>query len=452
LGYVRDQMGVFLEGTFVDSVTANGVDYAVRTYFVTVIDGQLTLLLDDLGGDPLAVINALDILEIGPDTTGPSVIAADPSGEITESFDRFVITFNETIDAGSFTLEDIAELSGPGGSIAPLAIQAISGGQFEIHFAPQTTPGEYTLILGPNIRDLTGNVMDQNADGILGEDPLDQFELTINLAPRPPFEAWFDFGTAISPVAAGYTQVLKNTTYSATRGFGWLSGSVDSRDRGAATGDALTRDFNYTTFATFAVDVPVPGEYEVTITLGDSGGYLRDQMGIFLEGQQVDSVTASGSAPAIRTYTVTVLDGQLTLLLDDLGGDPLVMINGLVVREVVETSGLSVSTSSLDQPDTQSDHRAVENLALDRPFNSLGQFLPEPLSSRNLSGRELQLWARMDSPNKPKSEQRDIETREPALENALLLDQVFSTSLPIVLDQLEQLGRIGLNPLGFVRR
>ncbi len=193
LGYVRDQMGVFLEGTFVDSVTANGVDYAVRTYFVTVIDGQLTLLLDDLGGDPIAVINALDILEVGPDTTGPTVIAADPSGEITESLDRFVITFDETIDAGSFTLDDIAELVGPNGPIVPLAIHAISGGQFEIVFAQQTTPGEYTLILGPDIRDLTGNAMDQNANGILGEDPLDQFAPHHHLGSQAPIRSLVRF-------------------------------------------------------------------------------------------------------------------------------------------------------------------------------------------------------------------------------------------------------------------
>ncbi len=195
------------------------------------------------------------------------------------------------------------------------------------------------------------------------------------------------------------------------------------------------------------MDVPVPGDYEVTITLGDSAGYLRDQMGIFLEGQLVDSVTADGSEPAIRTYIVTVLDGQLTLLLDDLGGDPVVMINGLVVREVVETSGLSVSTPSLNEQAPEIHHPAVENLASDRPFNSSGRSSQASLG-RDLSGRELQLWGRiMDSPHQPKSDQSGVETRELAFDNAPLLDQIFSTSLPIVLDQLEQLGRIGLSPL-----
>ncbi len=103
LGYTRDQMGVFLEGVQFDSVTSSGTEYAINTYQVTVTDGQLTLLLDDLGGDPLVMINGLDVVTAGMDTAGPSVVAAEPADDASGSLDRMTVTFSEAIDAGSFT-------------------------------------------------------------------------------------------------------------------------------------------------------------------------------------------------------------------------------------------------------------------------------------------------------------------------------------------------------------
>ncbi len=428
LGYVRDDMGIFLEGTFVDSVTADGVNYAVRTYTVTVTDGQLTLHLDDLGGDPLVMINSLDILEVGPDTTGPQVVNVDPSNEIPESLDRFTVTFDETIDSATFTLDDVMDIQGPNGSIAPTAVNAISGSQFEIVFAPQTTPGDYMLTIGPDIADLAGNNMDQDGDGITGENPGDLFQTTATLVPRSPFVGLYDFGTATSPVAAGYTQVLKTSAYSASAGFGWLSGSgVDNRDRGASTGDDLTRDFNYTQYGTFVVDVPAAGDYEVTITMGDGLGYVRDNMGIFLEGQQVDSVTTDGVSYAVRTYTVTVTDGQLTLLLDDLGGsNPLVMINALEVREVVQT--MALSTSSVSDGSTQTDGTN----AAAGPVSSNDFGLPQPQAD------PIGWMERLDA-------DESFNSAPPQKLNATraispLIEHVFSQHWPRIVEQLEQLG------------
>ncbi len=116
------------------------------------------------------------------------------------------------------------------------------------------------------------------------------------------------------------------TKYSAALGYGWQSGTIARRDR--AGGTDLTRDFNFTTNGTFAVDL-ANGTYNVTVTTGDRS-YSHDQMGVFLEGTQVDSVTAPAGQYVMRTYSVTVSDGQLTLQLKDLGGsDPNVVINGL---------------------------------------------------------------------------------------------------------------------------
>src|SRR5262249_38170770 len=71
----------------------------------------------------------------------------------------------------------------------------------------------------------------------------------------------FDFGTDPSRGAAGFTRVSPATLFSAAQGFGWLSGAIQGRDRGA--GGDLDRDFDFTTDGTFAVNV-ANGTYVVT--------------------------------------------------------------------------------------------------------------------------------------------------------------------------------------------
>jgi hypothetical protein len=67
-------------------------------------------------------------------------------------------------------------------------------------------------------------------------------------------------------------------------------------------------------------------------------------MGVFLEGEQVDTVTTAAGQSAARTYRITIRDGQLSLRLFDLGGsDQWVMINGL---DVV-TAGAGIASAGV---------------------------------------------------------------------------------------------------------
>ena len=153
----------------------------------------------------------------------------------------------------------------------------------------------------------------------------------ITVAP-PPFAASFDFGTAISPLAAGHIRVTETTTFTAAQGYGWQSGTISSRDRG--TGTALTRDLNFTPNGVFAVNLP-NGLYQVNVTLGDSGAFVHDSMGVFLENAQVDTVSTASTQVVTRSYSVNVTDGQLTLRLQDLGGaDPNVAIEALAIANL----------------------------------------------------------------------------------------------------------------------
>jgi hypothetical protein len=73
------------------------------------------------------------------------------------------------------------------------------------------------------------------------------------------------------------------------------------------------------------------GTHQVSLGIGDHD-FTYDDVAIFLEGVRVDTFTVVNGQFITPTYTVTVTDGQLTVLLRDLGGgNSLVAINSLTV-------------------------------------------------------------------------------------------------------------------------
>jgi hypothetical protein len=110
--------------------------------------------------------------------------------------------FTKPIDPATFTLDDIAGFSGPGGSnliSAITGVTPVTGTVFRVDFAPQGLAGSYSLVIGPDIRDLAGNPLDQDNDLILGEIPQDRFTHTFSIAaPRVSFST--TVGTTDGPV------------------------------------------------------------------------------------------------------------------------------------------------------------------------------------------------------------------------------------------------------------
>jgi len=90
--------------------------------------------------------------------------------------------------------------------------------------------------------------------------------LSASISARPK-TLRFDFGPG--PVAEGMTQVLPETIYNESAGFGFEQGtSVKAVDR--AGGDPVTRDFCTADGPFFfSAAVPEEGNYRVTVTLGD---------------------------------------------------------------------------------------------------------------------------------------------------------------------------------------
>ena len=411
--YWHDRSGVYLEGDLVGELSTARKEMAEPAiYRVQVNDGQLTLMLDDLGGsDPYVCIAAMSIVMVQsnptppvpdpstwqtePYTTGPASIrmvataASDPSGveyffdetsgnaggtdsgwqddptyEDTglsagtdytyqvktrdKSADQTEGGYSEACSATTYPAEDTTPptpdpgtwqtepyATGPT-SIRMVATTANDPSGVEYYF--QETSGNpggsdsgwqdsrtyEDTGLSPGT-DYTYQVKtrDKSASQNEGES-----STTESVSTPAEFRASFDFGTSGSPVADGYTQVTPETGYTDALGYGWESGMIHARDR--RSGSDLDRDFNFTKEGAFAVAVP-NGTYEVDVTLGDRGAYWHDRVGVYLEGIFKGEVSTDRyEMTDVQSYTVDVVDGKLTLKLDDLGGtDPNVCISAL---------------------------------------------------------------------------------------------------------------------------
>jgi len=349
----HDEMGVFLEGELAWQVATTPGGAAIASFRVRVLDGQLTVLLDDLGGaDPNVVLNAL--------TVTPAPAARFDFGTATSPVGWGSVRVTEATPYGAqqpygwISGTRVARDRGTGTEVtrdfvySALAEYAVDvpAGRYDV----KVTLGDATAAHDQMGVFLEGSQVDSVttaanqfvtrtyrvavADGQLrvklddlgGADP----NVVLNsLEVVPAAVLRIDFGTATSPVAADYVRATDATAYAAIPGYGWLSGTRAARDR--ATADPLARDFVFSALATFAVDVP-RGSHQVTVRLGDATA-AHEQMGVHFEGHLFESVTTAAGQVVTRTTFIDVQDGQLTVLLDDLGGaDANVVINALEVR------------------------------------------------------------------------------------------------------------------------
>jgi subtilisin-like proprotein convertase family protein len=130
-------------------------------------------------------VTILDVVESGTGTTRPDITGAKASSSSATGLDAgsitgFRIKFNESIQPSTFTPADIT-LTDPSG--APITITGIAAvpntnnTEFILTFSggARTAAGIYTLKVGPNILDLSGNQMNQDNDGMNGEITQDQY-------------------------------------------------------------------------------------------------------------------------------------------------------------------------------------------------------------------------------------------------------------------------------------
>ena len=124
----------------------------------------------------------------------------------------------------------------------------------------------------------------------------------------------FDFGTANSPVASGYTRITPSDIFSDSVGYGWdlaPGQSVDAVDRANSSVGDLNRDFNATKDGNFVVNVP-DGFYAVTITLGDASA-AHNKMGVYEQTILVNNITTRAGEFIKNLYVFPVTGGKMIL-------------------------------------------------------------------------------------------------------------------------------------------
>jgi subtilisin family serine protease len=144
------------------------------------------------------------------DLTGPQVTSVTWNDDV----DGAVVVFDEAIDVSSLTTTDVS-LSGPSGSIVVDSVTEVpgSGGtEFQVSFTQQTSEGDYSMSIGPNIADVAGNLMDQDGDGTGGEAGDDDFASSYTIEGVRVFEwtgnvALRDARTRWGRTRAGLTRV-----------------------------------------------------------------------------------------------------------------------------------------------------------------------------------------------------------------------------------------------------
>ena len=99
----------------------------------------------------------------GPSTAPtPHVLTAAFSGPDAHSINRIVVTFDQIINAATFTTANVRLTNPAGQLVSPTALKLAPGSdghQFEIDFNTQTAAGFYTLSIGAGVRGVLGGAL-----------------------------------------------------------------------------------------------------------------------------------------------------------------------------------------------------------------------------------------------------------------------------------------------------
>ncbi len=72
-------------------------------------------------------------------------------------------------------------LNGPSGAIAISSVTRLTGNNYRIAFATQSAAGVYTLVVLPTVRDVAGNLLNQDGDATPGESVQDRYTATFTI-------------------------------------------------------------------------------------------------------------------------------------------------------------------------------------------------------------------------------------------------------------------------------
>ncbi|MCY2962404.1 MAG: Ig-like domain-containing protein, partial [Planctomycetota bacterium] len=113
-------------------------------------------------------------------SAGPKIQTVGPTQVTNAVFQQLTVTFDSAIDASTFSASDVA-IVGPAGvsAVGVTSVNPISAASFQVNFTQLPVRGSYQLTIGPDVRDLSGRLMDQDNDGVAGEGIDDVYRTTL---------------------------------------------------------------------------------------------------------------------------------------------------------------------------------------------------------------------------------------------------------------------------------
>lgn len=241
----------------IDATAESIREYRITTPGLVSEEGLYQITLDssiaDLSGNTLTGDYQASLVL---DKTGPSVDAVSPSGTVNEAVSSVDVTFDTAIDPSSVSTDDFA-LTGPAGAVAISSVDLVAGNTYRVVF-PAQVDGDFSLTIGPDVTDLIGNDMTQNAGGAFTTG----FSVELpDLSPVDPL----DLGVATAVLGEDLTISWQLANLGDATAFGPFSQRL-----------VLSTDETFSVDDILLADVAVT--QEVTIPAGQSASYQANVM------------------------------------------------------------------------------------------------------------------------------------------------------------------------------
>jgi methionine-rich copper-binding protein CopC len=291
--------------------------------------GQYYVFIMPSVADPFG--NTLDDIFIAHfGITGPQVVAPLPAANssVPGQVFRLRVNFNEDINPSSFTPSSIASFTDPNGNDILASVQGVvqvtpgNFRQFDILFVPQTTAGTYTMVIGPNVQDAFGNVMDQDVDATLFAGSDDGFTATFTVNGPSVVSTTPAAGSTIG-TPFDHVRVVFNTPI---QGSSFTTDQVALTDpSGNAVNIASVTPVDFTNNTQFDITFDgqtVLGTYSLTV-----GPSILD-----VYGNAMNSAFTTTYRTAV-TYTPTTTDFQNIEIFGQAGTQTVTFTSGLVTAD-----------------------------------------------------------------------------------------------------------------------
>ncbi|OJW21002.1 MAG: hypothetical protein BGO49_30085 [Planctomycetales bacterium 71-10] len=302
-------------------------------------------------GDPFRTYVQRMTIAAGPRVIDGTQGVVDTTGGV--SVDSFVVTFDRPIDpqgyAATFTPDDVriyyrgtsnsdAYVEIPATAVTPDPLSLVPGfgyTRFLVSFAPQTAVGTYSYIINPQITDRVrtvpagpggatkaGNAIDQDANGVAGQDPLTYASGSLYQGYTPGdffttpelarvFKTWSNIAGGPGVPASLVSQILGSQTVKTSLPLilpgAHAIASAAQNDTGSL--DNLVKD-NSTSYLSVTFDRPVQTSTftpaDVLQVMGPTGSLLNMQYFASDRAGQLIPAPPSATVPGILESTLTV--------------------------------------------------------------------------------------------------------------------------------------------------